>query len=295
MKDIDLVKQMRGYAEAAEKNGFKVLTVPLRDLFPLIERLEAQGIEVDKSNALIDSLRVERNFLQRLAGERGNKLDEMERERDGLQKQIGELDGNLRRELIYVRDLNARAMKAEAELARRDAAAGEPVAWRYRFTGKPGSGPFTSEWKIVSTEDECNPSDCFERQALYTAAQPAVLPPVNDLENQNFRDAMQGIAHIRRTLEETFGGLHGTHIQPDVLLDCKEVCDAIYVAYRNAVQEKALGCQSEKVVMLPEAYAVKSEHGDLAYYPGDDGDNLDKSEVISAIEAAGVKWEESHE
>lgn len=147
------------------------------------------------------------------------RLEAVERERDELEKVVDVCKKE------SARHREAR-QKAEAEIARRDAAAGEPVAWRYRFTGKPGSGPFTSEWKIVSTEDECNPTDCFERQALYTAAQPAVLPP-------------------------------------------------------------------EKVVKLPEAYAVKSEHGDLAYYPGDDGDSLDKSEVIAALDAAGVKWEVS--
>ncbi len=48
---------------------------------------------------------------------------------------------------------------------------------------------------------------------------------------ENFRSAMEGIGHIRRTLEETFGGLHGTHVEPDVLMDCKTICDAIYAAY----------------------------------------------------------------
>lgn len=51
---------------------------------------------------------------------------------------------------------------------------------------------------------------------------------------QNFRDAMQGIGHIRRTLEETFGGLHGTHCEPETLMECKAICDAICAAYRNS-------------------------------------------------------------
>lgn len=50
---------------------------------------------------------------------------------------------------------------------------------------------------------------------------------------QNFRAAMEGIGHIQRTIEETFGGLHGTHCEPDVLLDCKRICDAICEAYRE--------------------------------------------------------------
>lgn len=54
-----------------------------------------------------------------------------------------------------------------------------------------------------------------------------------DVALQNYRAAMEGISHIRRTLEETFGGLHGTHVEPDVLMDCKSICDAIYAAYRG--------------------------------------------------------------
>lgn len=49
---------------------------------------------------------------------------------------------------------------------------------------------------------------------------------------KNFKDAMHGIGHIKRTIEETFGGIHGTHCEPDVLIECKQICDAIYSAYR---------------------------------------------------------------
>ncbi len=56
----------------------------------------------------------------------------------------------------------------------------EPVAWRYRYVHTPKTEehgyPFTTEWKLCDSEDECNPSDCFERQPLYTA-QPAPVVP----------------------------------------------------------------------------------------------------------------------
>lgn len=42
--------------------------------------LVEQAAEVDKANALIDELRKERDFLQRLAGERGNKLAELDKQ-----------------------------------------------------------------------------------------------------------------------------------------------------------------------------------------------------------------------
>lgn len=56
----------------------------------------------------------------------------------------------------------------------------EPVAWRYRYMHTPKTeehgSPFTTEWKLCDSEDECNSSDCFERQPLY-AAQPAPVVP----------------------------------------------------------------------------------------------------------------------
>lgn len=67
---------------------------------------------------------------------------------------------------------------------------------------------------------------------LYAAPQ-LPQPAPEKIALQNFRAAMEGIGHIRRALEETFGGLHGTHVEPDVLVECKAICDAIYEAYRK--------------------------------------------------------------
>lgn len=57
-----------------------------------------------------------------------------------------------------------------------------PVAWRYRYVHTPKTeehgSPFTTEWKLCDSEDECNPSDCFERQPLYTAPPAPVVPEV---------------------------------------------------------------------------------------------------------------------
>lgn len=57
----------------------------------------------------------------------------------------------------------------------------------------------------------------------------------------NYRTAMEGIGHIRRTLEETFGGLHGTHVEPDILAECKAICDAICSAYRYSSSTLMVG------------------------------------------------------
>lgn len=72
-----------------------------------------------------------------------------------------------------------------------------------------------------------------EKIKLFDVPQPAP----NSIALQNFRTAMEGIGHIRRTLEETFGGLHGTHCEPDVLAECKAICDAICDAYRKAAMQ----------------------------------------------------------
>ena len=77
---------------------------------------------------------------------------------------------------------------------------------------------------------------------LYAAPQ-LPQPAPEEIAMQNFRAAMEGIGHIRRTLEETFGGLHGAHCEPDVFVDCKAICDAIYEAYRKTAQVTPDGWQ----------------------------------------------------
>ena len=76
------------------------------------------------------------------------------------------------------------------------------------------------------------PAGAVGEVPLYAAPQ-LPQPAQEEIAMQNFRAAMEGIGHIRRTLEETFGGLHGTHCEPDVLVECKAICDAIYEAYRK--------------------------------------------------------------
>ena len=85
---------------------------------------------------------------------------------------------------------------------------------------------------------------------------------------ENFRTAMEGIGHIRRTLDETFGGLHGTHVEPDVLAECKAICDAIYAAYRHA----------QPAPVVPDEIKRNPHSG---WHVGPDGKNW------SALEAAG--------
>lgn len=103
----------------------------------------------------------------------------------------------------------------------------EPVAWRYRYVHTPKTEehgyPFTTEWKLCDSEDECNPSDCFERQPLYTA-QPA--PVVNAIDEtliealrlvqcmlddyleRNYGHAQEWIRHISAKMED-YSEQHG--------------------------------------------------------------------------------------
>lgn len=90
-----------------------------------------------------------------LAGTNAARAEKAERERDELRLEIARIGG-------------AKAI----EVLRRDAAAGEPVAWQYRYNdGKVG------DWKTVDSEQECNHSPCYERRAIYTAAPPAPSVP----------------------------------------------------------------------------------------------------------------------
>ncbi len=101
---------------------------------------------------------------------------------------------------------------------------------------------------------------------LYRHAQTA--PEREQLAIENFRSAMEGIGHIRRTLEGTFGGLHGTHVEPDVLAECKAICDAIYAAYRHA----------QPAPVVPDEIKRNPHSG---WHVGPDSKNW------SALEAAG--------
>ncbi|WP_223883181.1 hypothetical protein [Kluyvera sichuanensis] len=72
----------------------------------------------------------------------------------------------------------ADAVKGLREL--RESREAVPVAWRYRYVHTPKSeehgSHFTTDWVFCDSEDECNPSDCFERQALYAAPPSPVVP-----------------------------------------------------------------------------------------------------------------------
>ncbi|EEE0553271.1 hypothetical protein B6412_002762 [Salmonella enterica] len=108
----------------------------------------------------------------------------------------------------------------------------EPVAWRYRYVHTPKTeehgSPFTTEWKLCDSEDECNPSDCFERQPLYTAPPAPVSVP----------DAISTRQAIAK-------------------MESHEPCDSINVAYKfgwNACRSAML--QTGNSPVTPDGYVL---------------------------------------
>lgn len=193
------------------------------------------------------------------------QLEEAERERDELRRE--KQNDNRYQELLklgtaVVYECDAavqRAEVAEAELARRAAAAGEPVAWQYRYNdGKVG------DWHTVDSESECNHLPCYERRPIYTAAQPAVLPP----------EMINADAPCDYSSEETFA----------------------WVAGANWMREQclALGAQQQNVVELP----TERKNDDVAY-GGSGAFSMGKNSgfneclniVHSLLDTDGVKWE----
>lgn len=87
-------------------------------------------------------------------------------------------------------------------------------------------------------------------------------PDGEQLAIENFRSAMEGIGHIRRTLEETFGGLHGTHVEPDILAECKAICDAIYASYLHAQPAPVVTEVINKLLAIIDRHTVKLGWGE---------------------------------
>ncbi|GAB3400930.1 hypothetical protein GCM10027361_00480 [Erwinia aphidicola] len=187
-----------------------------------------------------------------------SELEAAERERDELRAEQAEHDEQIARMeskfSLAKRALDsktARCEKAEAELRRRDAAAGEPVAWQYRVSAGPQTG--WSFWGYGKGR-EYEKSYQVECRPLYTAALPVVLPPDITFESKGF---------VSLTSED--------------------------FAYNRALEDaRKLGAQQQKVVELPTPYDIGK--GDRRYYDIT-GWHFDREELIAALDAAGVKWE----
>jgi len=129
----------------------------------------------------------------------------------------------------YGQDANVMIPASEAESIiselQQYRAAAEPVCPKCGGTGMADSGGFQPWGEPILIECDCH------------VAPQLPQPASENIAMQNFRTAMEGIGHIRRTLEETFGGMHGTHVEPDALVECKAICDAICEAYRGTAPQ----------------------------------------------------------
>lgn len=111
-----------------------------------------------------------------------NALESAERERDELSGKYQEVSG-------WYAKMKTRMLSAEEELARRDAAAREPVGWQ--FLDERG------RWLTVTEAGKDTAvSQGYSVRPIHTAAQPAVLPPEKPVHTDLSRtDIMKNIAY----------------------------------------------------------------------------------------------------
>lgn len=147
-------------------------------------------------------------------------------------------------------------IKAEKELKRRDAAAGEVI---YQFDCGEG-------WQDVDKTDyeRYINSRGISTRKLYTAAQPAALPPKYDDELTVRAELIEAYSKTQCEIAQELG------------------CDSDNESILKAICEiKELGAQQQKVVELPEP--VKWPEVPFKYFS--------EEQVFSMLDAAGVKWE----
>jgi hypothetical protein len=198
------------------------------------------------------------------------RADKAERERDELR---AERDGAMDSALAVADAWVRRSKAAEAEIARRDAAAGEVI---YQFDCGEG-------WQDVDQTDYeryINARGISTRK-VYTAAPPAVLPP----------DVIYKAQHIASVLE-MIGSFDSDDIDSDTVDSRFEVdgvdtgSDASITEYATKgaeiIRTLVLGAQQQKVVELPESF--KQSNSDNRHV-------MFREDVIYALDAAGVKWE----
>ncbi|WP_275146860.1 hypothetical protein [Citrobacter freundii] len=110
--------------------------------------------------------------------------------------------------ITYAEESEDTAVALRELQERRKADSAEPVAWRYRYVHSPKTeehgSPFTTEWKLCDSEGECNPSDCFERQPLYTASQPA---PEREQVRRDYTEDVKSKQSVKIGIYERIYGL----------------------------------------------------------------------------------------
>lgn len=185
-----------------------------------------------------------------------HKLSTVDREAQRLSEQLGSCDRE-RREWIK------RAEKAEAEIARRDAAAGEPLlrdvfeSWYQTYMGTPASVLITLRTANGYHETEGDRLNISWAAYQRAALQPAVLPP-----ELSFNEALQ-LMHEYMLVGDANSFLMG--------------------AKWMRAQALALGVQQQKPVVLPEPERQREPGIVVGIY--------ESFVVYKALDAANVKWE----
>lgn len=146
-----------------------------------------------------------------------------------------------------------RAKKAEAEIARRDVAASEPVG--LQFMGDSG------KWQDCASREVAESLGFTQFRELYTAAPPAVLPPKYADELNDRAELIEAYSKTQCEIAQELG------------------CDSDNESILKAIYElKALGAQPQKPVALPESVRINNGY----YFNMDD--------IFAALDAANVPW-----
>lgn len=187
-------------------------------------------------------------------------LEAAERERDELRENLAVMDGHLSASRALKQLWKNRAWDAEEEIARRDAAAGEPVAW----TDDNGLHLLkeTSGVMVHPTQERGG------NISLFTAAQPAVLPPKLSMD---IDPELQGEFRVHESIRRK-----GFNQALDAALE--------------------LGAKPQNPVVLPGRYDIEEMSGDpwqsyRCIEPDEDGEYMRRDEVLTALDAAGVPYE----
>ncbi|MEI2684255.1 hypothetical protein [Erwinia aphidicola] len=257
------------------------------DVIELIERLEAaEKLAEFRSNSI--------NSIDKLVADRDKRIAELEaaeRERDELRAEQAEHDEQIARMeskfSLAKRALDsktARCEKAETELRRRDAAAGEPVdnpvlgyADSYRRMASRGVENVPI-WSVI-TDLERNIAP------LYTGAPPAVLSP-------------EKITEIMQDAWNEFCDDTGCYPDDFEYQNEKLFFDAGRWAMLVAERISSLGAQQQKVVALPDHKFRECVNGLLEEAIAYAGTQQLRARLSSRLSnfvktqrATGVKWE----
>lgn len=170
-----------------------------------------------------------------------------------MERRIKQLERNQDLNLKIKQAMHERFTRAEAELARRDAAAGEPIGYgfQHKETGKFGT--------VMMPKSLAHDCEVYFAVPLYTAAPPAEFPPATD-KSQGWKIDPEYLESIAERSSDCDG------VNPSL-----ETVESVLLA---------LGAQPQKVVVLED---VESDAILNAW-------DYQRS-VFNSLDAANVKYE----